>query len=46
MSEGLAQKSELDAIEPEVRAEMLAAVEFAMTSPYPPSEDVEKHVYA
>jgi TPP-dependent pyruvate/acetoin dehydrogenase alpha subunit len=46
MNEGLAEKSELEAIEPEVRAEMLAAVEFAMTSPYPPSEDVEKHVYA
>lgn len=39
-------KVTLDAIDDEVYAEMKAAVEFAIASPYPGPEEVEMHVYA
>jgi acetoin:2,6-dichlorophenolindophenol oxidoreductase subunit alpha len=46
ISEGLADAASLDALENEVRAEMQAAVQFAIAAPYPGQEEVEKHVYA
>jgi pyruvate dehydrogenase E1 component alpha subunit len=46
IQEGIADQAALEAIEPEARAEMLAAVEFAMAAPWPLPEDVERHVYA
>jgi pyruvate dehydrogenase E1 component alpha subunit len=36
----------LKAIEKEVRAEMLSAVEFAVSAPYPSPEEAEQDVYA
>ena len=42
----LADKASLDAIDTEVRAEMKAAVEFAIAAPYPGVEEVEQDVYA
>ena len=44
--EELTDQAKLDAMEAEARAEMKAAVEFAIASPYPGPEEVEKHVYA
>jgi pyruvate dehydrogenase E1 component alpha subunit len=44
--EELIDQAKLDAMEAEARAEMKAAVEFAIASPYPGPEEVEKHVYA
>ncbi|MCU1314527.1 MAG: pyruvate dehydrogenase component alpha subunit [Acidobacteriaceae bacterium] len=44
--EKLADEAALHAIESEVRAEMKAAVEFAVAAPYPGADEVEMHVYA
>jgi pyruvate dehydrogenase E1 component alpha subunit len=41
-----AEKAKLDEIENEVRAEMKAAVEFAITAPYPSPEEAQEDVYA
>jgi TPP-dependent pyruvate/acetoin dehydrogenase alpha subunit len=46
VSEELADALALDALEAEVRAEMKAAVEFAIAASYPAAEEVENHVYA
>jgi pyruvate dehydrogenase E1 component alpha subunit len=43
---GHADAASLDQITAEVRAIMEAAVKFAIDSPYPNVEEVEKHVYA
>ena len=42
----LADLAELERIQTEVKAEMNAAVEFAIASPYPPVEQAEQDVYA
>jgi TPP-dependent pyruvate/acetoin dehydrogenase alpha subunit len=44
--EKLADVDALHAIEKEVRAEMLSAVEFAVSAPYPSPEQAEQDVYA
>jgi TPP-dependent pyruvate/acetoin dehydrogenase alpha subunit len=44
--ERLADEASLHAIESEVRAEMKAAVEFAVGAPYPGGDEVGMHVYA
>ena len=44
--EKLADEAALHAIESEVRAEMKAAVEFAVAAPYPGANEVGMHVYA
>jgi TPP-dependent pyruvate/acetoin dehydrogenase alpha subunit len=41
-----AEKTSLNAIENEVRAEMKAAVEFAIAAPYPSPEEAQEDVYA
>lgn len=46
IAEKLADAASLEAIETEVRAEMKAAVEFAIAAPYPGVEEVEQDVYA
>jgi TPP-dependent pyruvate/acetoin dehydrogenase alpha subunit len=46
IAEKLADAASLKAIETEVRAEMKAAVEFAIAAPYPSVEEVEQDVYA
>jgi len=46
MSEKLADAAGLQAVESEVRAEMKAAVEFAVAAPYPGADEVGMHVYA
>jgi TPP-dependent pyruvate/acetoin dehydrogenase alpha subunit len=46
ISEKLADAAGFKAIETEVRAEMKAAVEFAIAAPYPGVEEVEQDVYA
>ncbi len=46
IAEGHADQAALDAIQGEALAEMKAAVEFAVASPYPGPEEVEMHVYA
>jgi acetoin:2,6-dichlorophenolindophenol oxidoreductase subunit alpha len=46
ISEKLAETASFTAIETEVRAEMKAAVEFAIAAPYPGVEQVEQDVYA
>jgi acetoin:2,6-dichlorophenolindophenol oxidoreductase subunit alpha len=46
ITEKLADAASLEAIEIEVRAEMKAAVEFAIAAPYPGVEEVEQDVYA
>jgi pyruvate dehydrogenase E1 component alpha subunit len=43
---GYADAATLDAITPEIRATMEAAVKFAIAAPYPNVDEVEKHVYA
>ncbi|MEY2395287.1 MAG: acetoin:2,6-dichlorophenolindophenol oxidoreductase subunit alpha, partial [Acidobacteriaceae bacterium] len=43
---GHADAASLNQITAEVRAMMEAAVKFAIDSPYPNVEEVEKHVYA
>jgi pyruvate dehydrogenase E1 component alpha subunit len=42
----LADAGKLDEIQKEVRAEMKAAVEFAIAAPYPSPEEAEQDVYA
>lgn len=42
----MAEPAGLEAIDTEVRAEMKAAVEFAIAAPYPGLEEVEQDVYA
>ena len=44
--EGISDARTLAAIECEVRAEMQAAVEFAIAASYPKPEEAEQHVYA
>jgi acetoin:2,6-dichlorophenolindophenol oxidoreductase subunit alpha len=44
--EKLADAAALEAVEAEVRTEMKAAVDFAIASPYPGPEEVDRHVYA
>jgi TPP-dependent pyruvate/acetoin dehydrogenase alpha subunit len=44
--QGLADRSALHQIETEVRAEMQAAVEFALAAPYPSAQEVSQDVYA
>ena len=46
VSQKLADASELQKIENEVREEMKAAVEFAIAAPYPSVEEVDQDVYA
>ncbi len=46
IAEKLFDAAALKAIEEEVRAEMLAAVEFAIAAPYPIPEEAEQDVYA
>ena len=46
IAEKMADQASLDAIDTEVRAEMKAAVEFAIAAPYPGVEEVEQDVYA
>ena len=46
ISHKLADEAGLKSIESEVRAEMLAAVEFAVAAPYPSPEEAEQDVYA
>jgi acetoin:2,6-dichlorophenolindophenol oxidoreductase subunit alpha len=46
ITEKLADAASVQAIETEVRAEMKAAVEFAIAAPYPGVEEVEQDVYA
>lgn len=41
-----ASRSELEAIEKQVRAEIEAAVAFALEAPYPDAAEVDAHVYA
>ena len=45
-SQGFASATALDEIAARVRSEMDAAVQFAINAPYPPAEDVERHIYA
>jgi pyruvate dehydrogenase E1 component alpha subunit len=42
----LSDAGKLEEIQKEVRAEMKAAVEFAIAAPYPSPEEAEQHVYA
>lgn len=42
----LADEATLGALESEVRAEIKAAVDFAIAAPYPAPEEVEMHIYA
>ena len=44
--QGFADRSALQQIEAEVRAEMQAAVEFALAAPYPGAEEVSQDIYA
>ena len=46
IGQGIADAKSLVALEDEVRAEMKAAVEFAIASPYPNADKVEQDVYA
>jgi TPP-dependent pyruvate/acetoin dehydrogenase alpha subunit len=46
IAEKLTDTSALQKIESEVRSEMLSAVEFAISSPYPGPEEAEQDVYA
>jgi TPP-dependent pyruvate/acetoin dehydrogenase alpha subunit len=46
MGQKLSDQASLDAIENEVRAEMKAAVEFAIAAPYPIPEEAQEDVYA
>jgi len=46
VSQKLADAAALRTIESEVRAEMLSAVEFAVSAPYPSPEEAEQDVYA
>jgi pyruvate dehydrogenase E1 component alpha subunit len=46
IEQGYADAASLDRITSDVRATMEAAVKFAISSPYPNADEVEKHVYA
>jgi pyruvate dehydrogenase E1 component alpha subunit len=46
LDEKLADEATLAVLEDDVRAEMKAAVDFAIAAPYPGPEEVEMHVYA
>jgi pyruvate dehydrogenase E1 component alpha subunit len=46
MQQKLADSAQLERIQTEVKAEMNAAVEFAIAAPYPAIEQVEQDVYA
>ena len=46
LTQGHAEASLLKEIQDEIRARMEAAVKFAIESPYPGVDEVEKHVYA
>jgi acetoin:2,6-dichlorophenolindophenol oxidoreductase subunit alpha len=46
LAQGYADAAELDQIASEARAEMEAAVKFAIASPYPSVDQVEQDVYA
>jgi TPP-dependent pyruvate/acetoin dehydrogenase alpha subunit len=46
IQDGTLSAEEADRIAGEVRAEMQAAVEFALDSPYPAPEDAVNYVYA
>jgi pyruvate dehydrogenase E1 component alpha subunit len=46
VSQGITDAKSLVALEDEVRAEMKAAVEFAIAAPYPNTDKVEQDVYA
>jgi TPP-dependent pyruvate/acetoin dehydrogenase alpha subunit len=46
MDQKIADAAKLKAIEDEVRAEMKAAVEFAIAAPYPTIDEVDQDVYA
>ncbi|MFI5094684.1 MAG: thiamine pyrophosphate-dependent dehydrogenase E1 component subunit alpha [Candidatus Acidiferrum sp.] len=46
IAEKLTDASTLEGIQSEVRSEMKAAVEFALTAPYPTVDEVEQDVYA
>jgi acetoin:2,6-dichlorophenolindophenol oxidoreductase subunit alpha len=46
IDQGYADAASLERISSEVRALMEAAVKFAIDSPYPSADEVEKHVYA
>ena len=46
MDQKIADAAKLKAIEDEVRAEMKAAVEFAIAAPYPGTDEVDQDVYA
>ncbi|MGA8528634.1 MAG: thiamine pyrophosphate-dependent dehydrogenase E1 component subunit alpha [Acidobacteriaceae bacterium] len=45
-NEGIALMADLEQADKEVRAEIAAAVEFALAAPFPPAEEAENHVYA
>jgi TPP-dependent pyruvate/acetoin dehydrogenase alpha subunit len=44
--DGVAEESDLEVVEKDVRAEVEAAVEHALEAPYPPAEEVDTDVYA
>jgi TPP-dependent pyruvate/acetoin dehydrogenase alpha subunit len=46
LSQGQADSTALDQITTEARAEMEAAVKFAIAAPYPSVDQVEQDVYA
>jgi pyruvate dehydrogenase E1 component alpha subunit len=46
LSEGAVSEKELDRLEESARAEMDAAVEFALASPHPDPEEATNYVYA
>jgi acetoin:2,6-dichlorophenolindophenol oxidoreductase subunit alpha len=46
LAQGYADAAELDRIAADARAEMEAAVKFAIASPYPGVDQVEQDVYA
>ncbi len=46
LERNLTEASVFGQIEKEIRAEVEAAVEFAIHAPYPPKEEVDQHVYA
>ncbi len=45
LEEGIATREELDSLEKEVEREIQEAEEFALSSPYPPVEELENDVY-
>jgi TPP-dependent pyruvate/acetoin dehydrogenase alpha subunit len=45
-SQGLADSAALEQIQVQVKAEIAAAVEFALNAPYPSPDKVDQDVYA